>query len=250
MARQPYRINRDDYEPAYAQLANILRRQIADGQFRPGDRLPSEAQLCEAYDVSPMTVRRSINLLAAQDVVSTAQGRGTFVKPLEINAATFHMPQLQELLQKDGDADVRLLQVSIISASPRVARKLEVPSSERVIYLRRLFSRGGEPIFYHRTYLRFDPRRPVVEAEMDVTSLQSFFTQAQNDLLKFGRLAVEVTNMDEEEAAVLQATPGAAAFHLEHIFYDFDDLPVNWGWFIWRGDRLRFTTTVGIAEAA
>ena len=74
MSPQRSKINRDDYEPAYAQLANILRQQIAEGQFRPGDRLPSEAQLCERYDVSPMTVRRSINMLAAQDVVSTAQG--------------------------------------------------------------------------------------------------------------------------------------------------------------------------------
>ena len=55
------KIDRDAYEPAYAQLANILRRKISKGEFRPGDQLPSEAQLCRRYGISPMTVRRSIN---------------------------------------------------------------------------------------------------------------------------------------------------------------------------------------------
>ena len=59
-----------------------------------------------------------------------------------------------------------------------------------------------------------------------------------------------ITNLDEEEAALLAVAPGVAAFHLEHVFYDFDNNPVNWGWFIWRGDRLRFTTTVGIDDTA
>ena len=62
-------IDRNSYEPAYAQLVRILLGQIAAGEFRPGDRLPSEAQLCERYGVSPMTVRRVINILADQSVV-------------------------------------------------------------------------------------------------------------------------------------------------------------------------------------
>ncbi|MBE0688524.1 MAG: GntR family transcriptional regulator, partial [Anaerolineae bacterium] len=121
--RHSERIDRDSYEPAYSQLAAILRRKIAEGIYRPGDQLPSEAQLCRGYDVSPMTVRRSINLLADQDVVSTAQGRGTFVKPLEISTATFHLQELHDLFSADGGAIVRLLDVRVVSADERTARK-------------------------------------------------------------------------------------------------------------------------------
>jgi len=69
-----YQIDRKSSEPAYDQLANIIRRLIGDGAFRPGDQLPSEVQLCRRYGISPMTVRRSINLLADQGVVSTVPG--------------------------------------------------------------------------------------------------------------------------------------------------------------------------------
>ena len=71
MADEPIvTIDRNSYEPAYAQLVRILQGQIAAGMFRPGDRLPSEAQLCERYSVSPMTVRRVINILVDQGVVT------------------------------------------------------------------------------------------------------------------------------------------------------------------------------------
>ncbi len=243
-----YRINRDSYEPAYSQLANILRRQISDGAYRPGDQLPSEAQLCRRYGISPMTVRRSINLLSDQGVVNTAQGRGTFVKPLELGTANFDLGELQDLFINGTSTVVNLLDVRIVTADERTARKLALNEGDPTIYIRRLFNREEKPIFYHRAYLIFDPTRPIVEAEMDVTSLRGLFTSAENTMLKRGQLTIEATMMNEEEAKILQTPLPAAAFYLEHLFYDFENRPISWGWFIFRSDRLRFHTQVGIIE--
>ena len=69
-------IDRSSYEPAYAQLVNILRQSMSSGILRPGDQLPSEAQLCERYGVSPMTVRRAINMLVDQGSASAIAGTG------------------------------------------------------------------------------------------------------------------------------------------------------------------------------
>lgn len=241
-------IDRDAYEPAYAQLANILRRQIAEGAFRPGDQLPSEAQLCRTYGISPMTVRRSINLLADQGVVSTAQGRGTFVKPLELGTALFDLHELQELFRDGIDTDVKLLDVRVVAADQRMARKLDLCQGDKAIYIRRLLTRDGQPIFYHRAYLIYDPTRPIVEAEMDVTSLQGLLTNASNQMLKRGQLTIEAALMNEEEAKILQTTLPSAAFFLEHIFFDFEERPLSWGWFIFRSDQLHFTAQIGIQE--
>ena len=232
--------------PAYAQLAGILRRQIAQGLFRPGDQLPSEAQLCRRYGVSPMTVRRTINLLSDEGVVNTAQGRGTFVKPLELGTAVFDLHELQELFSADADATVKLLDVRIVSTDQRTARKLNLKPGENAIYIRRLLTRNQEPVFYHRAYLVYDPARPVVEAEMDVTSLRGLFADVDNTMLKWGELTIEATLMNEEEGHVLQTPLPAAAFYLEHLFYDFMDQPISWGWFIFPSDRLCLSTRVGL----
>ncbi len=241
-------IDRSSYEPAYVQLVNILRRQIAEGKLRPGDQVPSESQLSRLYGVSPMTVRRAINILVDQDVVSTAQGSGTFVKPVGLSTATFGLEELYGLFS-DRQTDVKLLEARTALADERVARKLLVPRGTRVIYLRRLLRRGDDPILYHREYLPYDPALPLVEAEMEVTSLRGLFEGSDASILKHGELRIETTVLNEEEGRVLLLPVGAAAFHLEHVFYGLDNRPVSWGWFICRGDRLRFTARVGIPES-
>ena len=241
-------IDRSSYEPAYAQVVRILLEQIAAGAFRPGDRLPSEAQLCERYGVSPMTVRRAINILSDRGVVVAEQGRGTFVKPLELGAATFGLESLQNLFRSGGRSRVELSEVRIALAVKRTARKLAISVGDRIVYIRRLIFQGEEPILLHREHLIYDPTRPIIEAEMEVTALRGLFSGGGESDLKRGDLTIDATVLTEGEASLLHSEAGTPAFRLEHIFYDFDDRPVSWGYFICAGDRLHFTATIGIPE--
>ncbi|MEW5829829.1 MAG: GntR family transcriptional regulator [Chloroflexota bacterium] len=239
-------IDRDSYEPAYAQLAGILRQSMAAGILRPGDQLPSEAQLCERYGVSPMTVRRAINLLADQGVVIAEQGRGTFVKPFAMGEATFHLRELQDLFDDTEHTTVTVLEARIVRADERVARKLMIETGERTVFIRRILRTDGLPALYHREYLVYDPTRPIVEAELEVTTLQRLFSGAGETILKRGEISMEATLLNEDEACLLQVEQPMAAFCFEHLFFDFDDKPISWGWFIARADRIRFTTQVGL----
>lgn len=242
-------IDRDLFDPPYYQLANILRRQIATGALRPGDRLPSEVQLCERYEVSPMTARRALTILLDEGLVTAARGRGTFVKPLVLGAATFGLQALEELFN-DERTLVRFLSVKTIPATLRISQKLGVAVNDKVIAIRRLLLHDAAPVAYHREYLIFDPGRPIVEAEMGITSLQGLFEGRGATVLKRGDLGIQTTVLTEEEARLLSAPAGSAAFRIEHTFFDFDEQPVSWGWFIVRGDRLRFNTTVGVQSPA
>ena len=248
MGQQPATsIDRSLYEPAYAQLVRILLGQIAAGVFRPGDRLPSEAQLCERYGVSPMTVRRVINILADQGVVIAEQGRGTFVKPLELGSATFDLNRLQQIF-REGQSTVKLLEARITSAAKQTADKLAIEVGDRTVFIRRLIFQNDNPMFLHREYVIYDPTRPLIEAEMEVTALRGLFSDGSGSDLKRGDLAVEAAVLTEEEAGLLHSQAGVPAFRLEHVFYDFDGQPISWGWFICSGDRLRFTATIGIPD--
>jgi len=240
-------IDRNSFEPPYYQLAHILRQQIAAGELRPGDRVPSEVQLCERYEVSPMTVRRAINVLLDEGLVTAARGRGTFVRPLVLGAATFGLDALEDIFNDEHTA-VRFLTVKTTPATPRISHKLRVAEGEKVISIRRLLSRDGDPVAFHREYLIFDPTQPIVEAEMGITTLQGLFDGRGKTALKRGDLTIETTVVNEEESKLLDVPAGRAAFRIEHVFYDFEDRPVSWGWFIVRGDRLRFTAGVGVQQ--
>jgi GntR family transcriptional regulator len=167
---------------------------------------------------------------------------------VELGAAVFDLQELQDLFQPGLDGHVRLLDVRVALADERTARKLRQEPNAPVIYIRRLFLQGGLPVFYHRAFLVYDPTRPTVEAEMDVTSLQGLFSGGDNTLLKHGELKIEATLLNEEEAGLLKKPLPAAGFMLEHVFYDFENCPISWGWFIIPQDRLQFRTRVGITE--
>ena len=59
---------------AYEQVADTLQRQVVTGELEPGSRLPTEAELAAAFGVSRTTVRESLRLLAAQNLIRTAKG--------------------------------------------------------------------------------------------------------------------------------------------------------------------------------
>jgi len=67
-------------EPAYRQLAAILRARIANGEWRNGP-LPSVKQLQQEQDVGRDTVLRAIDILRSEGLVFTVPRRGTYVSP-------------------------------------------------------------------------------------------------------------------------------------------------------------------------
>ena len=212
----------------------------------PGDQLPSEAQMVKRYGVSPMTVRRAINSLIDQGYVVAEQGRGTFVKPITMGEAAFQLQELQDLFSDPDRTSVSILEARIAKADERTAKKLQVALGRRTVFIRRVILVDGLPILYHREHILYDPKLPIVEAELEVTALQRLFSGTGDSMLKRGSIRLDATLLTDDEAKILHVQQPMAAFCLQHVFYDFDDKPVSWGWFIGRPDSLRFTTNVGL----
>src|SRR5215813_5301373 len=66
--------------PKYRQIARDLRDAISRGDYAPGDRLPTKAELMERYHVAINTVERAIDELRQAGMVETVQGAGMFVR--------------------------------------------------------------------------------------------------------------------------------------------------------------------------
>ena len=61
---------------AYLEVATRLREQILAGELSAGDRLPTEAELCERFGVSRSTIREALRMLSSQRLVTTSRGVG------------------------------------------------------------------------------------------------------------------------------------------------------------------------------
>ncbi len=90
------KLHKESTVPLYRQLEEILKEAIRRGEFRPGDRLPTEMELCEIFGVSRITVRQALNELAREGFLYRQQGSGTFVNdriPSKIETLRIVVPE-------------------------------------------------------------------------------------------------------------------------------------------------------------
>lgn len=79
--------------PLYQQVAEDLKNRIEQGEFCSGQSIPSEAKLCEQYEVSRITIRNAIAELVEQEILVKYQGKGVFVR------SNFFISQMLEGMQ-------------------------------------------------------------------------------------------------------------------------------------------------------
>ena len=202
---------RAPYEPAYLHIANTMADQIWAGAYRAGDQLPTEPQLRAQFGVSPVTIRRAVNILLDRGLVTTTQGKGTFVRSPDLGEAVFRLQEITDTWADDDSVDVRLLEARILPADGKVAQMLELAPNDPVVYMRRLIQRRGSPLAYQVEHVVYDEHRPLVETQLQITSLNGLLQAARGEGLPSGRLTVQAVSLDAEAAAFLKVPEGSPA---------------------------------------
>lgn len=81
----PARVRRSSH------IAHVIETMIAEGRLRAGDRLPTEAQLCEQFDVSRTTLREAIQMLRSNGLLDVTPGRGSYVRAPAMEGCLHHL---------------------------------------------------------------------------------------------------------------------------------------------------------------
>lgn len=134
-----------EYAPRYREIERALRGRIAG--LRPGQRLPSDADLCVEFGVSRMTARHAMAQLADEGLVRRDPGRGTFVaEPSTHRRATFLMTFTHEMWRQGRVPTSRI--ITRLERQPNEVERdqLQVQDGEHVIELRRVRLADGEPV--------------------------------------------------------------------------------------------------------
>lgn len=165
----------------YLNLASVLRGRLQAGDWAPGTRLPTIAELAKSYAVAAVTVRQAIAILEDEGYLRRQQGVGTFVTDAAGSAARFAVgldwPSLIDMITKTTP---RLLRKSETAELPRHAPD-DGTAALAYQYLRRVNSLDGRPCLitdayidariYARSPARFDSETiiPLIEGMADVS---------------------------------------------------------------------------------
>jgi GntR family transcriptional regulator len=232
--------------PAYAQLAQSIKSKIASGEYQAGARIPAETVIGRRYGVALMTVRQAVRVLVEQGLLRRLHGIGTFVCGPDWTKASFEMDGLLEILGDRDGLDIRILSAGITEASPSAAAALGVEPGEMVVALRRLVVHKSRPFLLNRAWLIFDPKSPIVESELEVSSLYGLFTGEGNRYIKKASLRLEPAVLSRSESERLGSPGSGSAFKIRYTFFGYDDRPVGTGWFLIPSDVFSFSAKIGV----
>jgi GntR family transcriptional regulator len=233
-------------EPVYARLAAQIKQKISSGEFPPGSRIPSDTAIGQAYGVAIMTVRSAIRILSEQGLLKRVHGSGTYVLRPDWAQASFTLEGLTEKINDKNNIIIKILDANGVEASPQAAKYLDVEPGTMILTLLRLVSHQGQPLLLNRVYLIFDPRMPIVESELEASSLAGLFSDHSTTFIKKVLLKIEPCFLSPIEAAYISTTAAMPAFKIRYTFFSFDDAPMGTGWFLTSMSNLELSSKIGI----
>ena len=193
--------------PAYGQVKAHIQSRIASGQWKPGDPVPSEAQLGAQFGLSRMTVNRALRELTGQGLVRRVQGRGSFVAELNRISSTLQLRDIhEEVLERGHLHATRVLKVEAIRAGAAMARSLSLRAADKVFHTVLVHLENGMPIQYEDRYV--NPAAAPDYLQEDFSRSTPTHHLLQHAPLTEAAYSVEACLPSEEEAQELDIARG------------------------------------------
>lgn len=224
--------------PRYVQIADLLRQRIARGGWKPGIRVPSNEGLMREFDVSRVTVRQAVDLLAREGLLEPRQGSGTFVSGQVPDDRWLRVEtSLADLAEVYRDTKPELLNLAEASQAPNL-RPEDGVAAPSYFYMRRLHAHRGRPycvisIYLDERVFRKHPQRFRTETVIPI------LTRMRNPAVARARQTLTIGTAGLEVARHLGIAANAPVAEVRRVFNAPDGTITYLGEVTYRGDFIR-----------
>ncbi|GAA5160708.1 GntR family transcriptional regulator [Pseudonocardia eucalypti] len=230
--------------PKYQRIAEQLRREIAAGQYKPGERMPAETDLVERFGVSLPTIRQALSVLRAEGLIESRQGKGTFVK--ETRKLQRRSRHRYGRARADGKLLTSHLRHEIAAAGreatpSHVAEAIADAPAEMVVRRRVLRdAESGQAEEVGASYIPTDIAGGTFLEEPTVVPKALFLCveDLSGTTYAYARDRWEVRMPSAYEADVLDLVPGATVIHVLHVAEGADGRVLEVSESVWPSDRI------------
>ena len=214
-------------EPLYAQIMHILEQQIRLGRLAPGDKLPTQQQLADYFEVSLAPVKQALRELEERGVVSTRQGRGTYVMDItplseEIIEANRIPCFTREMTESEREPSSLVLAIEEITGEqhPHAAEELELKPSDEMVRIERVRRANGRPLCLQCSYFPASELRGIVDRGLGSTEALSVVLREEYGIvITVSRQRITATAATHRDAEYLRVKAGGPLLLVERTAY-------------------------------
>jgi GntR family transcriptional regulator len=220
----------DERLPLYQRLRDELSGRIAAQQWRPGEAIPTEAELVKQFSASIGTVRKAIDMLVAEGALERFQGKGTFVRRARFDSSLFRFFRFQKGTGERQVPEGRILRREVMEAPSAVASALRLAPGTEVIHLSRLRVLDGKPLLAEAIWLPKDKFAALLDIDTSEFGdlLYPLYEERCGQVIASAEEDLTAEAVDEVHARLLQLQPGAPVIVVERIALGYDRQPLEW----------------------
>jgi GntR family transcriptional regulator len=233
-------ISGDNRLPLYYQLYDIIVEKIESGIHVENDKLLSERELCEKYDISRATVRRAMVELEKNNYIYKKQGKGVFIssKAFEQDLLKFYS-FTEEMKKINKVPSSRVIDFQLTEANEKISKNLKVGYGTDVYKFTRLRLADNNPMMLETTYLPAKRFEGLNKELLNSQAMYDIFRDKYNVTFKKAEETFQATGINIKEAEYLNVKEGSPAILLKRITYE-ANTPIEYTVSVARGDKFKF----------
>ncbi|WP_341318637.1 GntR family transcriptional regulator [Paraburkholderia sp. IMGN_8] len=216
--------------PRYQQLRDDLVSRIAAGEWAPEEAIATEAELGEFYNVSTGTVRKAIDLLVVDGVLTRSQGKGTFVRRPRFDSSLFRFFRFKSRTGEPVRPTARVLKREVVKPSEEIRATLRMKASEKAIHLSRVRLIEGQAVLSEEIWLpraRFEPLATLPLEDFE-DLLYPLYERLCRQIVASATEILNVEQATSDDASLLGVPAGSPVILVHRVASDFAGTPFEW----------------------
>lgn len=226
-------------QPAYVRIRDQIKREIDDQVWKVGERLPSERDLAEEFEVSRMTLRQAVSLLVDEGVLERRVGSGTFVASTRVQEKMRGTTSFTEIIKSQGkEPSSQLISYRRTIPNDQEVEKLGILKTDNIIRMERVRYADKVPVVYEVAAI---PEKFIKDfAKEEIT--KHFFQTLQAHGYKIGKSHQTIYSRlaKDKIAQYLEIPKGHAILGLTQVSYLEDGTAFEFVKSQYAGDRFEF----------
>ncbi len=141
--------------PLFEEIKDVIKKQIEDGVYKDGDKIPTEMELAKTFSTSRQTVNKALRDLVLDDIIERFPRSGSFVKTKVSQTSILDLKNIaDEIVERGNKYTNKLVSLNIIKANEHIAKILHVVKDQEVYISQMIHYENGVPVRFDTRYIK------------------------------------------------------------------------------------------------